>query len=41
MRCTRVNARFRRHSSERLSSMLMSQLPEGYWDRLIVEIANR
>jgi LAO/AO transport system kinase len=26
---------------ERLSSMLMSRLPEGYWDRLIDEIANR
>jgi hypothetical protein len=37
----RAAASVRRILCERLSSMLMSQLPEGYWDRLIHEIANR
>jgi LAO/AO transport system kinase len=37
----RAAASVRRILSERLSSMLMSRLPAGYWDRLIVEMVNR
>jgi LAO/AO transport system kinase len=37
----RAAASARRILCERLSSMLMSQLPEGDWDRLIREIASR
>jgi LAO/AO transport system kinase len=37
----RAAASVRHILCERLSSMLMSRLPEGYWDRLICEIASR